>query len=49
MQIDMHYYDVYMLARAAGLRPPVAEDIAASLHRHFVLRELLPQHGVVVV
>ena len=44
MQIDMHYYGVYVLARLGGLNPE-----AASFHRHFVLRELFPEHKLMAI
>jgi len=30
MQIDMHYYGVYAIARLAGLRPEAARMIATA-------------------
>ncbi|MBW1860554.1 MAG: hypothetical protein JRI70_10950, partial [Deltaproteobacteria bacterium] len=30
MQIDMHYYGVYAIARLAGLRPQAARTIATA-------------------
>jgi hypothetical protein len=30
MQIDLHYYGIYALARAAGLKPEIAETIATA-------------------
>jgi len=30
MQLDMHYYGTYALARTAGLKPPVCRIIAFS-------------------
>ena len=30
MQLDMHFYGVYALARAAGLKPETAEIVACA-------------------
>ena len=58
MQIDMHYYGVYVLARLAGLKPDAAKIIATASQYvdeavekdwHLVLRELFPEHKLMVI
>ena len=58
MKTHMHYYGIYILARLAELKHETAEimatasqcvDEAMDKDRHLVLRELFPEHKLMVL